>query len=40
MGMAVAFREIKPLFRSMLQDWLQQSLNQQDQKPSIDNETE
>jgi PilZ domain len=37
MGMAVAFREVKPLFRSMLKDWLQESLNQQDQKPSIDN---
>jgi hypothetical protein len=35
MGMAVAFREVKPLFRSMLKDWLQQSLNQQNQKPSI-----
>jgi hypothetical protein len=37
MGMAVAFREVKPLFRSMLKDWLQESLNQQNQKPSIDN---
>lgn len=37
MGMAVGFREVKPLFRSMLKDWLQQSLNQQNQKPSIDN---
>jgi positive regulator of sigma E activity len=37
MGMAVAFREVKPLFRSMLKDWLHQSLNQQNQKPSIDN---
>jgi hypothetical protein len=37
MGMAVAFREVKPLFRSMLEDWLQQSLTQQNQKPSIDN---
>jgi hypothetical protein len=37
MGMAVAFREVKPLFRSMPEDWLRQSLNQQDQKPSIDN---
>jgi hypothetical protein len=36
-GMAVAFREVKPLFRSMLKDWLQESLNQQNQKPSIDN---
>jgi hypothetical protein len=37
MGMAVAFREVKPLFRSMLKDWLQESLNQQNQKPSIEN---
>jgi hypothetical protein len=37
MGMAVAFREVKPVFRSMLKDWLQESLNQQNQKPSIDN---
>jgi len=37
LGMAVAFREVKPLFRSMLKDWLQESLNQQNQKPSIDN---
>ena len=37
MGMAVAFREVKPLFRSMLKDWLQQSLNQQNRKPSIEN---
>src|SRR6202162_6702182 len=36
-GMAVAFREVKPLFRSMLKDWLEESLNQQNQKPSIDN---
>jgi hypothetical protein len=35
MGMAVAFREVKPLFRSMLKDWLQESLNQQNQKPLI-----
>jgi hypothetical protein len=37
MGMAVAFREVKPLFRPILEDWLHQSLNLQDQKPSIDN---
>ena len=37
MGMAVAFREVKPLFQSMLKDWLQESLNQQNQKPSIEN---
>jgi hypothetical protein len=37
MGMAVAFREVKPLFRSMLKDWLHQSLEEQNRKPSIDN---
>jgi PilZ domain len=37
MAMAVAFREVKPLFRSILEDWLHQSLNLQDQKPSLDN---
>jgi hypothetical protein len=37
MGMAVAFREVKPLFRSILEDWLHQSLNQQNRKPSIEN---
>jgi PilZ domain len=36
MGMAVAFREVKPLFGSILKDWLQESLNQQNQKPSIE----
>jgi hypothetical protein len=32
MGVAVAFREVKPLFRPMLKDWLQESLTQQNQK--------
>jgi hypothetical protein len=36
-GMAVAFREVKPLFRSMLKDWLHQSLEEQNRKPSIEN---
>jgi hypothetical protein len=41
MGMAVAFREVQPVFQSILEDWLHQSLKQQDQKPSIDDfETE
>jgi PilZ domain len=35
-GMAVAFRRVKPVFRSMLKDWLQQSLDKQNQKPSIE----
>jgi hypothetical protein len=37
MGMAVAFRKVKPLFRSMLKDWLHQSLEEQNRKPSIEN---
>jgi hypothetical protein len=37
MGMAVAFREVKPVFQLILEEWLQQSLNRQNQKPSIDN---
>ena len=37
LGIAVAFREVKPLFRSMLKGWLQESLNRQNQKPSVDN---
>jgi hypothetical protein len=35
MGMAVAFRKVKPVFRSMLKDWLHQSLEEQNRKPSI-----
>jgi hypothetical protein len=34
-GMAVAFREVKPVFRSMLKDWLHQSLEEQNRKPTI-----
>jgi len=37
MGMGVAFREVKSAFQSMLEDWLHESLKQQDQKPSIEN---
>src|SRR3984893_3714361 len=33
MGMAVAFREVKPLFRSMIKEWLQQSLEEKNRKP-------
>jgi hypothetical protein len=41
MGMGVVFREVKSVFQSILEDWLRQSLKQQNQKPSIDNfETE
>jgi PilZ domain len=37
MGMAVAFRKVKPVSRSMLKDWLRQSLEEQNRKPSMDN---
>jgi hypothetical protein len=37
MGMGIAFREVKPIFQSILEEWIQQSLNQQNQRPSIDN---
>jgi hypothetical protein len=37
MGMGVVIREVKSVFQSILEDWLQQSLKQQNQKPSIDN---
>jgi PilZ domain len=37
MGMGVVFREVKSVFQSILEDWLQQSLKRQNQKPSIGN---
>jgi PilZ domain len=37
MGMGVVFREVQSVFQSILEDWLHQSLRQQNQKPSIDN---
>ena len=41
MGMGLVFREVKPLFKSILEDWLQESLEEQNQGPSIKNfETE
>jgi hypothetical protein len=36
-GLGVVFREVKLVSRTILEDWLQQSLKQQNQKPSIDN---
>ena len=40
-GMGLVFREVKPVFQSILEDWLQESLKEQDQGPSIKNfETE
>jgi hypothetical protein len=35
MGMGLVFREVKPAFQSILEDWLQESLNEQNQGPSI-----
>ena len=41
MGMGVVFREVKPVFQAILEDWLQQSLKEQNEGPSIKNfETE
>jgi hypothetical protein len=37
MGMGVVFREVKPAFRTILEDWLQQSLKEQNHAPSIEN---
>jgi hypothetical protein len=37
MGMGIVFREVKSVFQLILEEWLQQSLSQQNQKPSIDN---
>jgi hypothetical protein len=37
MGMGVVFREAKPAFRTILEDWLRQSLKEQNQAPSIEN---
>jgi hypothetical protein len=36
LGMGVAFREVKSTFQSILEDWLQRSLDRQNKKPSID----
>ena len=41
LGMGVAFREVKSVFQTLLEDWLRQSLERQNKAPSIDNfETE
>jgi hypothetical protein len=41
MGMGLVFREVKPFYQTILEDWLQESLKEQDQGPSIKNcETE
>jgi hypothetical protein len=34
--MGVVFREVKPPFRAILQEWLQQSLDKQNSTPSIE----
>lgn len=36
LGMGVAFREVKSTFQTILEEWLQRSLNRQSKKPSID----
>lgn len=35
LGMGVAFREVKSTFQSILEEWLQHSLDRQNKKPSI-----
>jgi positive regulator of sigma E activity len=36
LGMGVAFREVKSIFQTILEDWLQSSLDRLSKKPSID----
>lgn len=36
LGTGVAFREVKPPFHAVLEEWLQQSLDKQNARPSID----
>ena len=36
LGMGVAFREVKSTFQTILEDWLQRSLDRQNKKPSIE----
>jgi hypothetical protein len=36
LGMGVAFREVKSTFQSILDEWLQHSLDRQNRKPSIE----
>jgi PilZ domain len=36
LGMGVAFREVKSAFQSILEEWLQHSLDGQNKRPSID----
>ena len=41
LGMGVAFRAVKSIFQTILEDWLRQSLERQNKAPTIDNfETE
>jgi PilZ domain len=35
LGMGLAFREVKSTFQTILEEWLQQSLERQSKKPSI-----
>jgi hypothetical protein len=36
LGMGVTFREVKSTFQSILEEWLQHSLDRQNKKPSIE----
>ena len=36
LGMGVAFREVKSVFQTILEDWLQHSLDRQNKTPAID----
>jgi hypothetical protein len=36
LGMGLAFREVKSVFQTILEDWLRQSLERQSKSPSID----
>lgn len=36
LGMGLAFREVKPAFQIILEDWLRKSLERQNKRPSIE----
>ena len=36
LGMGVAFREVKSVFQTILEEWLQHSLDRQNKTPAID----
>ena len=37
LGMGVAFRQVKSMFQTILEEWLRDSLERQNRAPSIDN---